>query len=43
MQELWGTIERLKLWIIGIEEVAQAKGIKNIFNKIKTENFSAFL
>jgi hypothetical protein len=41
MQELTNSIKRPNLRIIGIEEgeEVQAKGIRNIFNKIITENF----
>jgi chromosome segregation ATPase len=41
MQELTDSIKRTNLRIMGIEEVeeVQAKGIRNIFNKIITENF----
>jgi hypothetical protein len=40
MQELRDSIKRLKLQIMGIEkEEVHGKGICNIFNKIKTENF----
>jgi archaeosine-15-forming tRNA-guanine transglycosylase len=41
MQELTDSIKRPNLRIMGIEEEeeVQAKGIRNIFNKIITENF----
>jgi archaeosine-15-forming tRNA-guanine transglycosylase len=41
MQELTNSIKRPNLRIMGIEEEeeVQAKGIRNIFNKIITENF----
>jgi hypothetical protein len=41
MQELTVSIKRPNLRIMGIEEgeEVQAKGIRNIFNKIITENF----
>jgi chromosome segregation ATPase len=41
MQELTDSIKRPHLRIMGIEEEeeVQAKGIRNIFNKIITENF----
>jgi hypothetical protein len=41
MQELRNSIKRQNLRIMGIEEgkVVQAKGMHNIFNKIRTENF----
>jgi hypothetical protein len=41
MQELTDSIKRPNLRIMGIEEgeEEQAKGISNMFNKIKTENF----
>jgi hypothetical protein len=41
MQELTDSIKRPNLRIMGIEEgeEAQAKGMRNIFNKIITENF----
>jgi archaeosine-15-forming tRNA-guanine transglycosylase len=41
MQELTESIKRPKLRIMGIEEgkEIQAKGMRNIFNKIITENF----
>jgi hypothetical protein len=41
MQELTDYIKRPNLRIMGIEEgeEVQAKGMRNIFNKIKTENF----
>jgi hypothetical protein len=40
MQDLTNYIKRPNLKIMGIEEEeVQAKGIHNIFNKIKTENF----
>jgi archaeosine-15-forming tRNA-guanine transglycosylase len=41
MQEFKDTIKRPNLRIMGIEEgeEVQAKGIRNIFNKIITENF----
>jgi chromosome segregation ATPase len=42
MQELTDSIKRQKLRIMGIEEgeEVQVKGIRNIFNKIITENFT---
>jgi hypothetical protein len=42
MQELNNSIKRQNLRIMGIEEgeKVQTKGIRNIFNKIITENFS---
>jgi hypothetical protein len=41
MEELIGSIKRPNLRIIGTEEgeEVQAKGIRDIFNKIITENF----
>jgi archaeosine-15-forming tRNA-guanine transglycosylase len=41
MQELTDSIKRPNLRIMGIEEgeELQAKGMRNIFNKIITENF----
>jgi chromosome segregation ATPase len=41
MQELTNSIKRPNLSIMGIEEgeEVQAKGIRNIFNKVITENF----
>jgi hypothetical protein len=40
MQELTNSIKKPNLRIMGIEkEEVQAKGIRNIFNKIITENF----
>jgi hypothetical protein len=41
MQELSNSIKRPNLQIMGIEEgeEVQVKGIHNIFNKIKAENF----
>jgi chromosome segregation ATPase len=41
IQELTDSIKRPNLRIMGIEggEEVQAKGIRNIFNKIMTENF----
>jgi hypothetical protein len=40
MQELTDSIKRPNQRLMGIEgEEMQAKGIHNIFNKIKTENF----
>jgi hypothetical protein len=40
MQELTDSIKRPNLRIMGTEEEeVQAKGIRNIFNKIITENF----
>jgi hypothetical protein len=40
MQELTDSTKRPNLRIMGIEEEeVQAKGIRNIFNKIITENF----
>jgi hypothetical protein len=41
MQELTDSIKRPNLKIMAIEkgEEVQAKGMHNIFNKIKTENF----
>jgi septal ring factor EnvC (AmiA/AmiB activator) len=41
MQEVTDSIKRPNLRIMGVEEGAevQAKGMHNIFNKIKTENF----
>jgi chromosome segregation ATPase len=41
MQELTDSIKRPNLRIMGIEEgeEVQAKGMRNIFNKIITENF----
>jgi chromosome segregation ATPase len=41
MQELTDSIKRPNLRIMGMEEgeEVQAKGIRNIFNKIITENF----
>jgi hypothetical protein len=40
MQELTNSIKRTNLRIMGIEEEekVQAKGMRNIFNKIITEN-----
>jgi chromosome segregation ATPase len=42
MQELTNSIKKLNLRIMGIEEreEVQAKGIRNIFHKIITKNFS---
>jgi archaeosine-15-forming tRNA-guanine transglycosylase len=42
MQELTNSIKRPNLRIMDIEEgeEVQAKGIRNIFNKIITENFT---
>jgi hypothetical protein len=41
MQEIWDTMKRPNLRIIGIEESdSQFKGPQNIFNKIIEENFS---
>jgi hypothetical protein len=41
MQELTNSIKRPSLRLMGIEEgeEGEAKGIRNIFNKIVTENF----
>jgi hypothetical protein len=40
MQELWDSIKRPNLRIMGIkEEEVHAKGIGNIINKIIAENF----
>jgi archaeosine-15-forming tRNA-guanine transglycosylase len=41
MQELTNSIKRPNLKIMGMEEgeQVQAKGIRNIFNKMITENF----
>ena len=41
VQEIWDTMKRPNLRIIGIEEGEeyQLKGTENIFNKIKEENF----
>jgi hypothetical protein len=41
MQEFTDSIKRPNLRIMGIEEgeEVQAKGMRNIFNKIITENF----
>ena len=41
IQEMWDTVKRQNLRIIGIEEgeEAQLKGAENIFNKIIEENF----
>jgi hypothetical protein len=40
IQEIWDTMKRPNLRIIGIEEEdSQLKGPENIFNKIKEENF----
>jgi archaeosine-15-forming tRNA-guanine transglycosylase len=41
MQELTDSIKRPNMRIMGIEEreEVQAKGMRNIFNKIITENF----
>jgi hypothetical protein len=41
MQELTDSIKRTNLIIMGIKEgeEVQAKGMRNIFNKIITENF----
>ena len=41
IQEIWDTIKRPNLRIIGIEEgeESQLKGPENIFNKIMEENF----
>jgi hypothetical protein len=39
MQELWDSIMRPSLSIIGIDKQVQAKGIGNIFNKALTKNF----
>ena len=37
--EIWDTVKRPNLRLIGIEEV-QVKGTENIFNKITEKNFS---
>jgi hypothetical protein len=40
IQELWDSDKRPNLWIMSIEvEEAKAKGIWNIFNKVKAGNF----
>ena len=41
IQEIWDTIKRLNIRIIGVEEgeELQLKGPENIFNKIVEENF----
>ena len=41
IQEIWGTMKRPNLRIIGVEEgeEIQLKGPENIFNKIIEENF----
>jgi hypothetical protein len=41
IQDVWDTIKRTNLWIIGIEEgeEIQIKGIANLFNRIIFENF----
>ena len=41
IQEIWDTMKRLNLGIIGVEEgeELQLKGTENIFNKIIEENF----
>ena len=40
MQEIWDTVKRPNLKIIGVEEgELQLKGPENIFNKIIEENF----
>ena len=41
IQEIWDTMKRTNLRIIGIEEgeEIQLKGTENIFNKIIEENF----
>ena len=40
IQNIWNTIKRINLRIIGIEvEVYQLQGTENIFNKIMEENF----
>jgi chromosome segregation ATPase len=39
MQEITNSIKTPNLRIMGIEEEVQAKGIRNTFNKIITENF----
>jgi hypothetical protein len=40
MQELINSTKRPNLRIMGMEEEVQVKGIHNIFNKIRTENFT---
>ena len=41
IEEMWDTIKKPNLWIIGVEkgEELQIKGPENIFNKIIEENF----
>lgn len=42
MQELFNTMKRPNLWIIGIEEEkkeSQVNGIDQFFNRIREENF----
>ena len=41
IQEIWDTMKRPNLWLIGVEEgELQLKGTENIFRKIIEENFS---
>jgi hypothetical protein len=39
IHDIWDTIKRLNQWITGIQRI-QAKGIENIFNKIRAQNFT---
>jgi hypothetical protein len=39
MQEFYDSIKWPNLWIMGMEEQMQAKGIWNLFNKIIPESF----
>jgi hypothetical protein len=39
MKDLWDTIKRSNLWVMGIKgEQVQTKGIENIFDKLVAEN-----
>jgi hypothetical protein len=38
MQELWDSIKRPNLQIMGIENEMKAKGIRNIFEKVIAES-----
>jgi hypothetical protein len=42
MQDLWDTMKRPNLWILGVEEgqKIQTKDIDNLFNTLIAENFS---
>ena len=43
IQEIWNTVKRSKLKIVGIEKDSQVKDLENIFTKIKYINLISFV